>query len=66
MKSAIADAVALRFPPLAIFYAQEPPSEGKEANGLCAMIPIAQASKGETVYFPRRVVVVPVLPGDSD
>ena len=51
MISAIAEAVALRFPPLVIFYAQEPPVEGKEAKGLCAMIPVAQAAKGETVYF---------------
>jgi len=51
MKSAIAEAIALRFPPLAIFYAQEPPGEGKEAKGLCAMIPVAQVVKGEMVYF---------------
>ena len=51
MKSIIAEVVALRFSPLAIFYAQEPPGEGREAKGLCAMIPVAQAAKGETVYF---------------
>jgi uncharacterized protein (DUF169 family) len=51
MKSAIAEAVSLRFPPLAVFYTSEPPDEGKEAKGLCAMIPVAQAAKGETIYF---------------
>ena len=51
MKSAIAEAVSLYFPPLAVFYAQSPPKESKEAKGTCAMIPIAQAAKGEAVCF---------------
>lgn len=51
MKSNIAEAVALHYPPLAIFFAQEPPEDGKEAKGICSMIPVSQAAKGETVYF---------------
>ncbi len=51
MKTAIADAVSLRFPPLAIFYAQEPSADGKEAKGMCSMIPVAIAAKGDTVYM---------------
>jgi uncharacterized protein (DUF169 family) len=51
MKSAIAEALALRFPPLAIFYTQNPPADGKEAKGMCSVIPVAQAAKGETIYF---------------
>ena len=51
MKSNIADAVALRYPPLAIFFAQEPPENGKEAKGTCSMIPVSRAAKGETVYL---------------
>ncbi len=51
MKSAIADAISLKYPPLAIFYAQEPPADGKEAKGMCSMSPVAQAAKGDTVYM---------------
>jgi len=36
MKSAIAEAIALRFPPLAIFYAHEPPSEGTRTSAFSA------------------------------
>jgi Uncharacterized protein conserved in archaea len=51
MKSSIAEYVALRYPPLAIFFADNPPANGKEAKGSCAMIPVSQAAKGQTVYF---------------
>ena len=51
MKSAIAEVVSLRFSPLAVFYAQNPPAEGKEAKGNCVVTPVIQAARGETVYF---------------
>jgi len=51
MKSALAEAVSLRFSPLAIFYAQTPPDGGKEAKGNCVVTPVVQAAKGDTVYF---------------
>ncbi len=63
MKSAIAATVSLRFPPLAIFYAQEPPADGKEAKGMCSMIPLAQAAKGETVYMAAESCSCPGAAG---
>jgi hypothetical protein len=49
MHSNIAQALSLRFPPLAIFYAQEPPAEAKEVRPLCSMLLVARAAKGKTV-----------------
>lgn len=49
MRSNIAQALSLRFPPLAIFYAQEPPAEAKDINPLCSMPLVALAAKGKTV-----------------
>ncbi|MDD4356453.1 MAG: hypothetical protein PHN98_04300 [Smithellaceae bacterium] len=46
MSSSIAHALSLRFPPLAIFYAQEPPAEAKERKPLCSMLLVAEAARG--------------------
>ncbi|MCL2005589.1 MAG: DUF169 domain-containing protein [Planctomycetaceae bacterium] len=59
MKSAIAEAVSLRFPPLAAYYAQSPPADSREAGGMCVMLPIARAAKGETVYFSATSCTCP-------
>jgi hypothetical protein len=48
MRSRIAQALRLRFPPLAIFYTQERPAETKEFKPLCSMLLVAQAAKGKT------------------
>lgn len=49
MKSNIEQYLALRFPPLAIFYSQNLPEDAKLPKPLCSMLLIAQAAKGETV-----------------
>lgn len=49
MLSNIAQALSLRYPPLAIFYTQEPPAEAKEGKPLCSMLLVVQAAKGKTV-----------------
>jgi hypothetical protein len=49
MSSNIAQALSLRFPPLAIFYAKEPPPEAEIPSPLCSMVLVAQAAKGNTV-----------------
>ena len=59
MKSAIAEAVSLRFPPLAVFYAQNPPAEGREAKGNCVVAPVIQAARGETIYFSATSCTCP-------
>ncbi|MDR1472124.1 MAG: DUF169 domain-containing protein [Synergistaceae bacterium] len=46
---AIESALSLKYPPLAIFYAKEPPAESKKLNSLCAMSLVAEAAKGATV-----------------
>jgi hypothetical protein len=53
MPSNIAQALSLRFLPLAIFYAQEPPVEAKKLKPLCSMLLVAQAAKGETVAITQ-------------
>jgi len=53
MHSNIAQALSLRFPPLAIFYAQEPPSEAKEFKPLCSMLLVVRAARGKTVAISQ-------------
>lgn len=53
MNSRIAQALSLRFPPLAIFYAQQAPAEAKESKPLCSMLLVAQAAKGRTVAMSQ-------------
>jgi hypothetical protein len=43
------NALALKYPPLAIFYAKEPPVESKKLKPLCVMSLMAEAAKGATV-----------------
>jgi uncharacterized protein (DUF169 family) len=49
MLSKIAQALSLKFPPLAIFYAQQPPPDAEIPRPLCSMVLVAQAAKGKTV-----------------
>ena len=53
MHSNIAQVLSLRFPPLAIFYAQEPPAMAKEFRPLCSMLLVAQAAKGKTMALTQ-------------
>ncbi len=53
MQSNIAQALSLRFPPLAVYYTWEPPAEAEEHNPLCSMLLLARAAKGETVAITR-------------
>jgi uncharacterized protein (DUF169 family) len=53
MRSNIAQALSLRYPPLAIFYAQQPPAEANELKPLCSMLLVAQAAKGKTVAITQ-------------
>ena len=48
-----ARALSLRFPPLAIFYSNEPPADAKDLKPLCSMILVAEAAKGKTVTLMR-------------
>ena len=49
MPTNIEKALSLRFPPLAIFFAQEPPANTKESKPLCSMLLVAQAARGKSV-----------------
>ncbi len=53
MSSNIAQALSLRFPPLAIFYAREAPADAKDMKPLCSMLLVAQAAKGNTVAITQ-------------
>jgi uncharacterized protein (DUF169 family) len=53
MRSNIAQALSLGYPPLAIFFAQEPPAEAKGLKPLCSMLLVAQAAKGKTVAITQ-------------
>ena len=53
MPSHIAKALFLRFPPLAIFYAQDPPAEAEALRPLCSMPLVAQAAKGKTMAITK-------------
>jgi hypothetical protein len=50
MSSNIAQALSLRFPPLAIFYAQQLPADAETPKPLCAMVLVA---KGKTVAISQ-------------
>jgi hypothetical protein len=49
----INDALSLKYPPLAIFYAKEPPAESKKLNPLCVMSLVAEAAKGAAVTLSK-------------
>jgi hypothetical protein len=51
--SSIENALSLKYPPLAIFYANEPPAESKKFNPLCVMSLVAEAAKGATVTLSK-------------
>jgi uncharacterized protein (DUF169 family) len=53
MTSPLEKALALKFPPLAIFYVKEPPAGAEIPNPLCAMVLVAQAAKGKTVAITQ-------------
>ena len=53
MQSNIAQALSLRFPPLAINYTWEPPADAAELHPLCSMLLLARAAKGETVAITK-------------
>lgn len=53
MSSYLAQALALRFPPLAIFYAQDLPPDAVVLKPICSMTVVAQAAKGKTVAITR-------------
>jgi hypothetical protein len=53
MRSKIEQVLSLRFPPLAIFYTQEPPDEAIDLKPLCSMPLVAQAAKGKTVAITQ-------------
>ena len=53
MATYIEQAIGLKFPPLAIYFAQELPQEAKMTESICAMLLVAQAAKGETVALTR-------------
>lgn len=46
-------ALKLKYPPLAIFYAQELPEGAKLSAPVCSMLLIAQAAKGKTVAMSK-------------
>lgn len=54
MRSKIARAISINFPPLAIFYSQEPPTGARDLKPLCSMLLVAQAAKGKTVALSRN------------
>ncbi|MDR2816869.1 MAG: DUF169 domain-containing protein [Proteiniphilum sp.] len=49
----IENALSLKYPPLAIFYAEEPPVESKKLKPLCVMSLVAEAAKGATVALSK-------------
>ncbi|MBN1319518.1 MAG: DUF169 domain-containing protein [Thermoleophilia bacterium] len=49
MRCHIAEALDLRLPPLAVFYAQQAPPDARPLSADCSMILVAHAAKGETV-----------------
>lgn len=53
MHSDIAQALSLKFPPLAIFYAKEPPAGAMELKALCSMLLVVQAARGKTVALTQ-------------
>lgn len=55
----IETALALKYPPLAIFYAKELPAESKKLNPLCVMSLVAEAAKGATTVLSKGVCGCP-------
>lgn len=53
MHSNLEQALALRFPPLALYYAQELPAAVKVPKPLCSMMLVAQAAKGQAVAIAK-------------
>ena len=53
MNSNIAQALSLKFPPLAIYYAQERPAEAEDFKPLCSVLLVAQAAKGKTMAMTQ-------------
>lgn len=53
MNTYLENALQLRFPPLAIYYAQELPEGVKLTSPMCSMLLIAQAAKGKTVALSK-------------
>jgi len=53
MKTYLENALRLRFPPLAIYYAQGLPERVKPASPMCSMFLVAQAAKGETAALSK-------------
>jgi hypothetical protein len=49
----IENALALKYPPLAIFYAKEPPAESKKLKPLCVMSLVPETAKGATVALRK-------------
>lgn len=49
MRTYIEDALALKFPPLAIYHSQTKPAEAEVMTTLCSMLMVARAAKGGTV-----------------
>jgi uncharacterized protein (DUF169 family) len=49
----IENALSLKYTPLAIFYAKEPPTESRKLNPLCVMSLVAEAAKGATVALSK-------------
>jgi len=49
MRTYIEEALALKFPPLAIYHSQTKPDEAMEMTPLCSMLMVARAAKGETI-----------------
>jgi uncharacterized protein (DUF169 family) len=59
MPTYIEQALGLKYPPLAIFYAQQLPGAAKLSKTMCAMFLVAQAAKGETVVLGPRTCACP-------
>jgi hypothetical protein len=49
----IAESLSLRFPPLALLYADEAPADASDLKPLCSMLLVAQAAKGKTIAITQ-------------
>lgn len=54
MKSNIAEALSLRYPPLAFFFVEELPPDADEKRTVCSMMLVAGAAQGKTVVLTRK------------
>lgn len=59
MQSRIAQALALRFPPLALFFSPEIPATSRKMKSQCSMFQLAAAARGETVVMASGVCDCP-------